>query len=269
MKTSYSAKKILILFLIFSIAYAYALSVEKPSKCKQQASATRLFKQEQPEIIKKNIFKDGEVINFGIYSYGVRVGSGQLDYLGVEKIEGQKCQRVIFKASTISVKDEDDVKGSLDFAFPVRVDRDVSLLGRNELISEYYSSDKKRVTIHKVVNKSAPQIEEIESPTEFNNVLLFLYRVRNDEEIKEGKVYAVNLPTQKFDLFVDSKMKIKVPLGEFEVFYIESRPPKYKIWLQTQGSRLPVKIQGLVVGGMVYLAATEVYFSDQSKRAKP
>ncbi len=261
MKPLFLIRNVLIFFLIVVAACLCAVTVRKIYKSKFQKEPVGFFENEkQQEVIKKNVFKDREIIKFGIYSYGIRVGSGQLNYLGIEEEGGEKYQHIIFKASTLSVKDEDDVKGSLDFSFPVRVDRDVTLFGKKELISERYSSDRRSVNISKIVNGSIEPEQFIQSKDDINNVFLLLYQLRNDEEIGLGKVYVINLPTQKFELVVDSKKKIKVPLGEFDVFYLESRPPKYKIWLQAQESRLPVKIQGLVAGGMLYLAATEVSF---------
>ncbi|MFH1691060.1 MAG: DUF3108 domain-containing protein [Candidatus Omnitrophota bacterium] len=260
MRPNITFRKFLLFILILISAYLFAITIERPKKHKNISGLTSLRRIIEPrEEFKKNVFVDGEKIKFGIYSYGIRVGSGQLDYLGRKKEDGVYVTRVIFTASTLSVKDKDEVWGTKDFSYPIKVERKVSLLGKDEHIIEKYSLDKKSVAITKIVNKAEPTTDTIVSDDKLSNVFLLLYCLRNDDDIKEGKVYKINLPTQKFDLVVDSRKKIKVPLGEFDVFYIESRPPKYRIWLQAQGSRIPVKIQGLVAGGMVYLAATDVF----------
>lgn len=260
MRTNTIFRKFLLLILIFFSAYLCASAIENPKKHKRACDLTALPQaKKQGEEFKKNVFSDGEQIKFGIYSYGVRVGSGQLDYLGRKKEDGAWSTRIIFKASTLSVRDKDEVWGTADFLYPVKVERSVTLLGKDEVIIEKYAQDKKSVVISKSVNKSAPKIDTINSEEELCNVLLLIYRLRNDDGIDVGKIYKINLPTQKFDLVVHSRKKIKVPLGEFDVYCIESQPPKYRIWLQAQGSRIPVRIQGLVAGGMVYLAATDIF----------
>lgn len=248
---------ILIVFIVSLITITIKISIQYKTP-KKPFSFARFHKTS--EVIKKNVFEDGEIIKFGIYSYGLRVGSGELNYLGLKEENGKKYQHIVFKASTLSVQDEDSVEGDLSFSHPLKVDRNVSLFGKKELISELYSEDRKTVNISKTVNAVLQSPERITSQEKLTNVFLLIYSLRNDKEIKVGRVYPINLPTQKFELIVDSRKKIKVPLGEFDVFYLESRPPKYKIWLQAQNSRLPVRIQGLVAGGMVYLAATEVLF---------
>lgn len=262
MKPSLALKRVIIFVLILAIAYLFHSVVFLSLKQRQIPGFTTFSqaKKSQPEV-KKNVFKDGEVIKFGIYSYAIRVGSGRLNYTGLKTMDAKVCRHIIFKVSTFSVNDEEDIYGSLDFAFPVRVERNVTLFGKNEVISENYEEDNKSVSISKRVNDSSPEIENIQSQEQLNNVLLLIYQLRNDSDIKEGKTYHINLPTQKFDLVVYARERIKVPLGVFDVFFIESKPPKYKIWIEAKDSRIPVKIQGLIAGGMVYLAATDVSFS--------
>jgi hypothetical protein len=126
------------------------------------------------------------------------------------------------------------------------------------VIKETYAPGNKSVVISKSVNGQTEQSETISSERDLENVLLTIYGLRNDPQLAVGRTYAVNLPTQRFELIVKSKTSIKVPLGKFQVFYIESQPSKYKIWMTDDEKRIPVRIQGLVSFGMVYLAATAI-----------
>jgi len=206
----------------------------------------------------KTVFSTGEKISFGVYSNIVKVGSGSLTYAGILKGPGDVWQHVKLQVETLSVSDTDEVYGSLDFTLPHKVDRRVRLFGRDEVIEEIYASGNKSVTISKSKNGQAEPPETITSDSALENVLLLIYRLRNDPALAVGRTYAVNLPTQKFELTVKSKMSLKVPLGKFQVFYIESKPSKYRIWLTDDQQRIPVRIQGLVSFGMVYMAATAV-----------
>ena len=206
----------------------------------------------------KTVFPSGETISFGVYSNIVKVGSGALTYAGVVEGHHDVWQHVRLHVETLSVNDTEEVYGSKDFILPHKVERYVRLFGRQEVIGEIYAPGNKSVTISKSTNGKAEPPETIASDSALENVLLMIYRLRNDPELAVGRTYAVNLPTQKFELTVKSKTSLKVPLGKFQVFYIESKPSKYKIWMTDDEKRIPIRIQGLVSFGMVYMAATAV-----------
>jgi len=206
----------------------------------------------------KTVFPSGETISFGVYSNIVKVGSGALTYVGPVDNKGVVGQHVRLHVATLSVNDTEEVYGSGDFKLPYKVDRQLRLFGRDEVIKETYAPGNKSVVISKSINGQTEQSETISSERDLENVLLTIYSLRNDPQLAVGRTYAVNLPTQRFKLIVKSKTSIKVPLGKFQVFYIESQPSKYKIWMTDDEKRIPVRIQGLVSFGMVYLAATAV-----------
>jgi hypothetical protein len=205
-----------------------------------------------------NVFKNKEEIRFKVFSSGIRIGSGYIIYHGVENFEGQEVQHITFQINTLSVQDKEEVYGTLDFSAPIHVKRYIRLFGNNESISETYAPDKKSVILSKIVDSAPPKIDIIKSDKELTNVLLLIYKLRNDNKLKEEASYKINLPTQTFDLKVQKNRKIRVPLGTYESFYLDSTPSKYRIWLATTPERIPVRIQGLVAGGMMYLAATEI-----------
>lgn len=205
----------------------------------------------------EDVFSVGETINFGVYSNIINVGSGKLVYLGSAGKEPRQMQRVRLEVNALSVKDKEDIYGSRDFSYPVKVERDIVLFGRHEKILEKYSQENKKLDITKT---SAEGVKSwsITSKEPFENVVLMIYNLRNSKDFRIGKEYKINLPTQKFSLIVRKKTTLKVPLGKFEVFYIESKPAKYKIWVSADQKRLPLRIQGLISFGMLYLAATSV-----------
>lgn len=212
-----------------------------------------------PKIVTENVFKKGETLVFGIYSKGIKVGSGKLVYHGVETVNGRELQHVTFSASTFSVKDEDDVYGTLDFSSPVLVYRNVRVFGRQENIVEQYSPDRKTVRISKSLNGKVQPETTLYSKEPMTNVLLLVYALRNEKNLREDSVFKIALPTQVFDLKAQGLRKIKVPKGSFDTHYLESTPSKYRFWLDLSNEKLPVRIQGLAAGGMVYLALIDVF----------
>jgi len=158
----------------------------------------------------------------------------------------------------LSVRDKENVYGSQDFAFPHKVERELRIFGKDEKIGEIYSDDHRSVRISKAVNNTALPEQVLNGKGELSNVLLLLYFLRNDRTLAEGRIYKIVLPTQSFDLIVKDIRKIKTRIGLFDAYYLESKPAKYKIWLSTKPDRLPLKLQGLVAGGMLYLLVNEV-----------
>jgi hypothetical protein len=205
-----------------------------------------------------NVFKNKEEIRFKVFSNGIRIGSGYIIYHGVENLDGQEVQHITFQMSTFSVKDKEEVYGTVDFSAPIRVNRSIRLFGSDEIITETYASDRRSVIISKSVDGAPAKVNTIKSDKELTNVLLLIYKLRNNNKLGEKSAYKINLPTQTFDLHVQKNRKIRVPLGTYESFYLDSTPPKYRIWLAATPDRIPVRIQGLVAGGMMYLAATEI-----------
>ncbi len=236
----------LLLFGFFSLSSFRCTATEK-----QSAAAVESRPQD-------NIFKAGERIKFGVYSTGIKVGTGELVYNGLVSLDSKKLESIEFSLRTLSVRDKETVYGSLDFVFPHKVERELRIFGKDEKISEIYSDDHKSVRISKAINNAALPEQVLKGESGLCNVLLLLYFLRNDGTLAEGKVYKIALPTQNFDLIVKDVRKIKTRIGFFDAYYLESKPAKYKIWLSTKPDRLPLKLQGLVAGGMLYLLVNEV-----------
>jgi len=249
--------RILFFFLIIPVLLLAVFVVYRNGRAPGIQSVFPAFSGDEKAAVEA-VFPSGEVVRFGVYSNIFKVGEGSLAYAGTVLRGGERQQHVRMQVETLSVNDTDEVYGREDFSFPRRVERNIKLFGRAERIEEIYADDGRSVTISKAVKDRPLETQVLGSEEPLQNVLLMIYRLRNDPALDVGKAYAINLPTQKFVLSVKSRTKLKVPLGVFSVFYIESTPAKYKIWMTADPKRLPVRIQGLVSFGMVYLAATSV-----------
>lgn len=256
MKTSFLALRLCLasffLFLILAVRDAGCFSPQV-----QQTPEPQKSPAPRPAI-PANVFRDRETIKFGVYATGLRVGSGLLSYEGLDDSSGLPLQHIIFRVSTLSVEDTEEVFGTPDFKSPVRVVRRIKLFGKKENIVEEYSPDVHSVEITKKIGVAEPTKQKIAVDGSLQNVLLLVYRLRNLKDLKVGGVFEIILPTQRFDLLVRDRRAVRVPLGTFDAFYLESRPPKYRIWLSTSEERIPLRLQGLIAGGAAYLAASEI-----------
>jgi hypothetical protein len=241
--------------LFTAVSFAVSGSMQNAGSPVVMVSDTWIApKAERP----KNVFPDGERMSFGVYSNGIRAGEGEMFYAGIDPSSADPLQHLLFRVTTFSVKDEEDILGTIDFQAPVRVVRSVLVFGKEESIRETYAPDRKSVDIRKTVKGKGVEDHKIVTSKDLGNVLLLIYRLRNDLSLAIGQSYDINLPTQQFQLKVVDRRMLKSPLGRFETFYLESTPPKFKIWLKTTPDRLPLRIQGLIAGGMLYIATTNV-----------
>ncbi|MFA5039308.1 MAG: DUF3108 domain-containing protein [Candidatus Omnitrophota bacterium] len=250
-------RKIFLVLLLAGLALGFWLRDQPPGRGRKVPGSDSRDTEDGARS-QKNVFPSGENIKFGVYSRFLKVGSGELAYEGQTGEGEQALQHVRLRVDSFSVKDAEDVYGSMDFLFPVKAERKIRLFGRDEEITETYASDHKSVTIRKTTPGEEEKEWSIESPEPLQNVLLMVYRLRNDAELAVGKEYPIVLPTQKFLLKVKEITSLKVPLGTFEAFYIESTPSKYKIWISADDKRIPLRIQGLISFGSVHMAATEI-----------
>ncbi len=203
-------------------------------------------------------FKDKETLIFNAYSNGIMSGEGRLVYHGVTELDNGRLQRVTLSVQALSMKDDEEIFGSEDFSAPVKVIRQVRVFGRDESIVETYAPDRKSVVIEKSVNGEARPALTLKTDYELGNLLLMLYRIRSSKEMNIGDSYRFSLPTQEFDLFIKAKRRVKVPMGTYDAFILESRPSKYVIWISVDEERIPLRIKGMVPLGLVYLAIAKV-----------
>lgn len=245
--------------ILFFVVFLLAFILVRDSGCLntvQQEIMVNSFQNDQNNPVYP--FPVGEKITFGVYSNGIKVGNGSLLYQEAAEVKAGSEEHIVFSVSSFMVKDTDHVYGDFQKALPFRVQRAVRVAGRQEEIVEQYGKDNKSVVIQKTDKKGAVSSQTISSNSTLNNVLLLLYRLRIDEQLSVGKTYMVNLPTQTFTLTVKDKRKIKVPLGVFDAFYLESLPPKYKIWLADDARRTPLRLQGVITPGIAYLATIDI-----------
>jgi len=132
--------------------------------------------------------KLNEKVKFGIYSNGIRVGSGLLSHFGVVELDSKKVQKINLQVSTFSILDREMVYSVLDFSQPVKVERYVRMFGKTEEIDEHYSKDAKEVNLTKSVNGVKSEPLTLRSDESFANVLALIYKLRNDQTLAQGKV---------------------------------------------------------------------------------
>ena len=188
-------------------------------------------------------FKKGEVITFKIEQMKVKAGEAKLSFEGLQEINGRSLYLIIFKSDGLNFYDEEKIYLDPQSFRPVKVLRDLNIWGKKEKITEDYLPQEKKIRITKIAGEKTTT-EELRMPQEVENIYGFIYRYRQSGSFKVGEQVDISLPTKQIKIKVDKKTKFKAIGKEFDAFYLNSDPSKYKIWLDASGTHIPLKISG-------------------------
>ena len=191
------------------------------------------------------IFKKGEVITFKIEQMKVKAGEAKLSFEGLQEVDGQSLYLIIFKSHGFNFYDEEKIYVDPQNFRPVKVLRDVNIWGKKEKIMEEYLSKEKKIKITKRVGKKVT-IDELPAKDNIENIYGFIYRYRQSGSFKIGDAMDIHLPTKDIKIKLDKKTTLNAAGKEFEAYYLNSEPSKYKIWLSSGAQHIPLKIAGSI-----------------------
>ncbi|MEI7997904.1 MAG: hypothetical protein WCH62_00140 [Candidatus Omnitrophota bacterium] len=179
-----------------------------------------------------------DTISYSIQA-GVKVGDAQLRLVGPTVYKGQQTLLITFKAKGFNFVDEENIYlNSLTYK-PLFVERTYN----NEKISEEYINDGRQINVTKTVNgKITKQVIEKAMPAD--NIYGFIYRYRKEGSFKIGEVLELNLPTNDLKIKLVKRMQLKVIDQQYNAFYMQSNPSKYKIWFDASDKKIPLRING-------------------------
>ncbi|MBM3251857.1 MAG: DUF3108 domain-containing protein [Candidatus Omnitrophica bacterium] len=196
----------------------------------------------------ENPFKDGEKLMFRVKLGFLTIGRSQLIFQGKTKLDEKEVYLIKFTTKTTSFNDTETIYAELDSFLPLKVERDIRMLGKKINITEEYNQEKKMVTITRTEGAKTTK-EIIKSDSQLNSILCLIYFYRLPGNIELGKTLSINLPLKKIRLKVKDIQELDVPAGEFDAFLLESEPKGYNFWFDTSISRLPLSIDGAIKFG--------------------
>lgn len=198
-----------------------------------------------------------EVIHYDIKKLGLTVGQATLAFEGEVSLDGQSVILIIFTAKALKVYDEERIYLHLETGYPLMVHRDIDVWGKQEMIEERYESDQGRVVITKTVKgKSSQHI--IEKSGRLDNIYAFIYRYRQNGIFQKGEAIHLNLPTADVDIRLLDQRQIMIDSVKRSAYFLQSHPKKYALWFGIGADKLPLRIDGAVVGGKTAMVMTSV-----------
>lgn len=187
----------------------------------------------------------GEKITFAIKQIGIKAGEAVLSYEGPVKKEGKDYLLIVFRADGMNFFDEEKMYADPRTLFPQMVERNLNIFGNKEKITEYYETDQGKVRIVKTVDgKTTEQI--IKKEGTLDNIYCFIYRYRRDGQFDKSKVFAANLPTMDLKIKLERETHLSAGGKKYKAYYLQSDPPKYKLWFAAEDGNIPLRIDGAV-----------------------
>lgn len=210
-------------------------------------------------------FLEGEKIVYAIKKLGIKAGEAVLNFNGIKKLDGRDVYVITFTSQGFNFFDEEKIYVDPKSFLPVRVERDLDIFGKKEKITEYYEPDNERVRIVKTAKgKTTEQIIPKRGP--IDNIYCFIYRYRRDGRFQIGDTLEVHLPTTDVTLSLVEEKKIKAGGRDFDAFFMQSTPKKYKIWFDSGAEKIPLRIDGAVGFGKTAMIMTEYFRSSPKEK---
>jgi hypothetical protein len=172
-------------------------------------------------------------------------------------LDGKEDYLIKFVTKTNNFNDTETIYADIDSFLPIKIERDIRMLGRKIDIVEEYNQEKNFVKIIRTEGSKTTE-QTIKSDSQLNSILCLIYLYRLPGNIELGKTMTINLPLKKIQVKVNVIKDVTVPAGEFDAFILESQPKGYNIWFDTSSSRLPLSIDGAIKFGNARLLLEDV-----------
>lgn len=204
----------------------------------------------------KERFQGRDALVYDVSFNGVPVGGVTWRYLGQDMVSGEPADVIYIDSradilNLLNLKTKEKVFIAGNGYLPLKVERDVVLWGKKELIEEIYDQDHGRV---KIVNYNSEKKEEVlvqDKP--IHNILALLYFFPKNIELTPGKMFIFNLPTQKVKIKIVSERKLKINGKEKESYFLlGSGAKRFNLWLDKE-TRLPLRLEFITALGKVVI----------------
>lgn len=186
-----------------------------------------------------------ETIHYSIRQMGFD-GEATLSLVGPTDYRGHKTVLIVFRATGRNFSDEENIYVDPVTYKPLYVERNFSLsvFGQGKTLEDYVSSkgeiiitktDGDRVT-RQVINKAG----------DVDNIYGFIFRYRKEGSFKIGDVLNMTLPTKDLKIRLVSRNIINIGGKNYDAYYMQSQPGRYKIWFDSSERRWPLRITGTI-----------------------
>lgn len=220
---------------------------------KIRASRVRAFSAAAVPVPAKPVrpVRVGEKIAYDVKMGALKMGTAVYEQRAGVVLEGRQVDCFTFETRLLRFVDRERIFSDPETTLPVRVERDISMWPKHEVIVEEYDQKNFTVTLRK-----GGRTDTITSGGPLQNAILLPFSIRERARLEPGWSARVNLPTQKFEITLTGAERVRVPAGEFEAYHFISVPEKFEVWVTKDEKRVPVKIKGTgAVGYTLFMSS--------------
>ena len=177
------------------------------------------------------------------------LGRSEYNNLGVVDFNGLKVNLVTLRTKVLLVDDLEKIYSKPESLLPYKIERTISGFFGKDYKTEEYDQEKFTVVMKKFKGKKLVKEQIIKAHGPIQNVILLLFYLRNNPNLKVGWNFTVKVPDEFKAELVSIKLelvsidKISVPAGKFQAYHFKSKPDKFEFWINKDNPRVPLRIK--------------------------
>lgn len=186
---------------------------------------------------------DGEKLQYAIKKHGIKVGEASLVFKAADTLNGKNVHSIAFTAKSLNFLDEETIYLDPATFLPLRVNRNLNIWGKKEKILEEYLPQEGQIRISKRVGDNLTG-QILKKPGNIDNIYCFIYRYRLTGDTTPGSALNLHLPTKDVTIKVLKEDSLKVGKKVILSHFLQSDSKEYKIWLEVNENKTPLRIDG-------------------------
>ncbi len=177
------------------------------------------------------------------------LGRAEYNNLGMVDLNGARVNLVTLRTKVLFIDDMEKIYSDPVSLLPIRIERTTHGFFSKEYKTEEYDQEKFRAVIRTFKGKKLVKEQIIEAKTPIQNVILLLFFLRNDADLKIGWNCLVAVPDEfkaelaSIKLELVSIDQISVPAGKFQGYHFKCTPNNFEFWINKDDPRVPLRIK--------------------------
>ncbi|MDP3142733.1 MAG: hypothetical protein Q8N14_02130, partial [Candidatus Omnitrophota bacterium] len=189
----------------------------------------------------------GEKIVYAVKMGPIRMGTATLSYFGKDKLGSKDVEIIEFKTTGLNFLDIEKIYAESKTFYPVRVERTLNIWGRKMDIVEDYDTQDNSWRLTRRENGKISQ-EVFKENSRAQNIISVVYFYRQLADLKMGESLEFNFSSVEVKLRIAKIVDFPLAGKVYKAYLLESVPAKYRVWLDSSEQRIPLRIDGSLLG---------------------
>ncbi len=177
------------------------------------------------------------------------LGKSEYNDLGLVDLNGRKVNLATLRTKVLLVDQIEKIYSDPETFLPLKIERTISKFWGKNYKTEEYDQKKFTVVMKEFKGKKLVKEQIIKADGQIQNVILFLFYLRNYADLKVGWNFTARVPDEfkpepvSIILQLVSIDKISLPAGKFQAYHFKTLPDKFEFWINYDNPRVPLKIK--------------------------